>query len=283
MFHGQRIAVVVPAHNEERHIGATLRTIPGWVDRVVVVDDRSADGTYEIVRRSIERAGGARLVCLRLERNLGVGGAILRGYEEAWARGADVIAVMAGDGQMDPADLPAVVAPVALGVADYVKGNRLTDPDLLRVMPPVRIVGNFALSAMTRVVTGYGTILDSQCGYTALRATLVPRLLRRDIYPRYGFPNDLLAHLAVLGARVQDVPVRPVYGTERSGIRWPIAAVTISALLTRAWLRRLWAMYVRPLVRGELGLPALPAASEPVAPRPATVSVGEDGTRRQAG
>lgn len=280
MFRGQRVAVVVPAHNEERHIGGTLQTIPAWVDLVVVVDDRSVDGTRGVVHGH----ASPRLVCVRLERNLGVGGAILRGYAEAHARGAEVIVVMAGDGQMDPADLPAVVAPVADGVADYVKGERLTHPDLLRVMPPVRIVGNFALSALTRAVTGYHHLLDSQCGYTALRADFVPRLVGRPVYPRYGFPNDLLAHLAVLGARVADVPVRPVYGSERSGIRWPLALVTISGLLARAWLRRLWETYVRPLVRGELGGPALPAPGTVSAAPPAAVRVvADEPASRRAG
>jgi len=281
LFRGQRVAVVVPAHNEERHIGGTLRSIPAWVDLVVVVDDRSVDGTQDVVRR---HASG-RIVCVRLTRNLGVGGAILRGYREAHARGAHVIVVMAGDGQMDPADLPTVVAPVVDGSADYVKGDRLTHPDLLHVMPPVRIVGNFALSALTRAVTGYHHLLDSQCGYTALRADFVPRLAGRAVYPRYGFPNDLLAHLAVLGARVADVPVRPVYGSERSGIRWPLAMVTISALLARAWLRRLWESYVRPLVRGDLGLPALPAPSAvgPPAPAPVPVAVADEPVSRQVG
>lgn len=281
MYRGQRIAVVVPAHNEERHIGGTVRTIPEWVDLVVVVDDRSVDGTHEVVQRN----HSARVACVRMTQNVGVGGAIVRGYEEAWRRGADVVAVMAGDGQMDPADLAGIVAPVVAGEADYVKGERLTDPDLLRVMPPVRIIGNFALSAMTRVVTGYGGVLDSQCGYTALRVALVPALLERDIYPRYGFPNDLLAHLAALGARVVDRPVRPVYGSERSGIRWPLAAVTISALLTRAWLRRLWTMYVRPLLRGELAgdAPALPPADVASQLRPASISVHDESARRELG
>ncbi len=238
MYRGATIAVVIPAYNEEELLGPTIRSVPEWVDLVVVVDDRSRDGTAEVIQGN----GDPRLVALHLESNLGVGGAILRGYEQALRRGAEVIAVMAGDGQMDPHDLPGLLDPIIDDRADYVKGNRLGSRDLLGTMPLVRIIGNFALSYLTRRATGLDHVHDSQCGYTAIRRDLVARLPLLEVYPRYGFPNDLLGHLALLGARVIDHPVRPVYGPERSGIRIPAAAVTISALLVRVW----WRCRVRP-------------------------------------
>lgn len=239
MYRDWTIAVVVPAHNEERHIAETIRSVPAWVDFVVAVDDASTDGTSDVLA-SFE---DVRLHTLRLQPNRGVGGAILAGYDVAVELGAEAVAVMAGDGQMDPADLPKLLDPIVDGRADYVKGDRLDHPDLLRLMPPVRVVGNYALSALTRVVTGYWRVFDSQCGYTAIRAEIIPDLDSEAIYPRYGFPNDLLSHLATLGARVVDCPVRPIYGTEVSGIRLPTVLVTIPPLLLRSWLWRLWTMY----------------------------------------
>jgi glycosyltransferase involved in cell wall biosynthesis len=119
LFRGQRIAVVVPAFNEAEKIVRTLRSIPGFVDHVLVVDDASVDATARRALRTQRRG----LELIRHGHNRGVGAAIASGYQRALGLGADVTAVMAGDSQMDPADLGALVATVVDG-ADYAKGNR---------------------------------------------------------------------------------------------------------------------------------------------------------------
>src|SRR5664279_1821085 len=164
MFKGCRVAVVVPAFNEARKIARTLRSIPGFVDHVIVVDDASADGTGRIAQRSQRRG----LAVIRHDRNRGVGAAIATGYAAAFEAGADVSAVMAGDSQMDPADLMFLVEPVLAGRADYAKGNRFAWPGVYRVMPLSRAVGNVILSHLTRLASGYWHVFDSQCGYTCL-------------------------------------------------------------------------------------------------------------------
>src|SRR5262245_32094575 len=122
MFRGQTVAVVVPAFNERDKIAATIRSIPGFVDHLIVVDDGSVDGTVAVARRQAARRRGAVEV-LEHPANRGVGAAIATGYKRALALGAQVVAVMAGDGQMDPADLPRLLEPVVEGRADYAKGN----------------------------------------------------------------------------------------------------------------------------------------------------------------
>lgn len=233
MIEGARVAVVVPAFREEQWIQATVRSMPAFVDQVVVVDDASDDRTSEEARA----AGDARLVLLRHERNLGVGAAILAGYRAALARGADVVAVMAGDGQMDPADLPAVVVPVARGEADYVKGDRLQHPSVWRAMPLHRLLGTAALAWLTRRAAGLETLSDSQCGYTAIAARAIDAVAEEGMWPRYGYPNDLLGTLARRGFRIKEVPVRPVYRGEASGLRvWHLG--TIGYVIGRvAWRR----------------------------------------------
>jgi len=131
---GQRIAVVVPAYNEEALIGRVIETMPEWVERIVVVDDASRDGTAEAVRRCLPLMG-ERLHLIRHETNQGVGGAIASGYEWCRDHGVDVAVVMAGDAQMDPADLPALLDPVISGEADYAKGNRLFTGDAWNQIP----------------------------------------------------------------------------------------------------------------------------------------------------
>lgn len=104
MYQGHSVGVVVPAYNERELIGETLTSIPIYVDQIYAVDDGSTDGTCAVIER---RQGiDQRIVCLRHERNKGVGAAIITGYQEAIAQGMDIIAVMAGDNQMDPDELP---------------------------------------------------------------------------------------------------------------------------------------------------------------------------------
>ena len=246
MYQEKTIAVVVPAFNEERLLGRVLETLPDFVDRIYVVDDGSTDRTYEVaVSYQNRRELAQRLHVLRHERNRGVGAAIYTGYKAALADGCDVVVVMAGDAQMDPADLPRLIAPVALGFADYAKGNRLITGDAWRKIPRIRYLGNAALSLLTKVASGYWHIADSQCGYTAISRETLELLDLDALYPRYGQPNDLLVRLGILGVRVVDVPVRPVYNIgEKSGIK-PIRMIPRFAwLLTRLFFRRLLEKYV---------------------------------------
>jgi glycosyltransferase involved in cell wall biosynthesis len=238
---GKRVAVVVPAHNEEKLIAETIRGIPGFVDRIYVVDDLSTDGTVEAVRALAD----PRVELIEHERNLGVGGAILTGYHRALAERVDVTAVMAADAQMDPEDLETLAAPVARGEVDYAKANRLFTGQAWDVIPRYRYLGNAVLSLLTKIASGYWQIADSQSGYTAISLQYLELLDLDRIYPRYGFPNDLLVHLNVWNARVRDYPSRPIYGVgERSGIRLRKVVPAISWLLLKGFFWRMREKYV---------------------------------------
>jgi glycosyltransferase involved in cell wall biosynthesis len=220
MWRGARISVVVPAFCEERLIGRVLGSLPDFVDHVVVVDDASPDATSSRVRDITD----PRIQLIRHQANRGVGAAIATGYAQALAAGSDVLTVMAGDAQMDPAELPSLLEPIVSGRADYVKGNRFIHRGAAE-MPITRRLGGALLSLLTRAATGL-RIDDSQCGYTALRADTAARLELGELWPRYGYPNDLLGMLAAEGCRVEEVPVRPIYGDEQSGMRpWHVALI----------------------------------------------------------
>jgi glycosyltransferase involved in cell wall biosynthesis len=216
--------------------------MPRFVDRVLVVDDGSVDGTAQAARA----VGDARVQVLTHARNRGVGAALKTGYRAAFGAGADVVAVMAGDGQMHPDDLLPLLAPVVRGEADYVKGDRLSHREVRARMPLLRFIGNHLLSALTRLCTGSG-VRDSQCGYTALSRRALDRLPLHAVWEGYGYPNDMLGWLCASGATVRDIVVRPVYGRERSGIRLRHALFVIPFVLARVVLRRLG------VARGELG------------------------------
>ncbi|HUS65189.1 MAG TPA: glycosyltransferase family 2 protein [Kofleriaceae bacterium] len=239
MYRGLRTAVVIPAFNEEGKITAAVRAVPDYVDHTIVVDDASRDETG---RRAADAGDGREhMEIVRHQENRGVGAAIVTGYRRALAIApeVDVVAVMAGDGQMDPRDLPSLLDPIADGRAEYAKGNRFAHPDVWRAMPPARIAGNIALSLATRVTSGYRDSFDSQCGYTAIARRALEQVELGRVFPRYGYPNDLLARLHVIGARVVDVPVRPVYGPRwRSGIRLHNVVYPIAFVLARSWRER---------------------------------------------
>jgi glycosyltransferase involved in cell wall biosynthesis len=238
---GKRVAVVVPAFEEELLVGDTIRGIPAFVDLIVVVDDRSTDATAERARA----VGDPRVVVIEHAENQGVGAAIATGYERCRELGVDVTCVMAGDNQMDPGELAALVGPVARGEVEYAKANRLVSGEAWRLIPRSRYLGNAVLSLLTKIASGYWHVADSQAGYTALSLDALRRLDLEQLYRRYGFPNDMLVHLNVQSARVRDVPSRPVYGVgERSGIRIRHVAPRIAWLLFKGFWWRMKEKYV---------------------------------------
>ena len=230
MLEAKRVAVVIPAFREGRLIALTLSTLPSFVDAIYVVDDGSPDETSA----AASAVDDARVRVIRHATNLGVGAAIVTGYRAALAEHADVVAVMAGDAQMDPADLPAVLAPVVAGRADYVKGNRFRSRES-RNMPWARRVAGQVLSFATRLASGL-PVDDCQCGFTAASAHALLTLPLDELWPGFGYPNDLLLLLAEHDLRVAEVTVRPVYGDEQSGVR-PWHALLILGLIVRR-LRR---------------------------------------------
>ena len=243
MYRDKTISVVVPAHNEEKLIGNVLKTIPAFVDHIVVVDDASSDRTGEIVKSKQE--GDPRITYVRHPENTGVGGAIATGYKWARDKGIDISVVMAGDAQMDPRDLPSLLNPIADGEVDYAKGNRLFTGKAWRVIPKSRYFGNAILSFLTKIASGYWHIADSQSGYGAIALQVLKAIDLEGIYKRYGMPNDLLVKLNIYHFRVRDVPINPIYGIgEKSGLKIYKVVFTLSFLLLKLFFWRLKEKYV---------------------------------------
>ena len=243
MYLGKKIAVVVPAYNEERLIEKTIRSIPKLADKIIVVDDASVDSTARIVRRLAEE--DERVELIAHDENQGVGGAIITGYKRARDLEMDVTVVMAGDGQMDPRDFVPIIEPVAKDEADYTKGNRLFFGDAWHMIPHYRYLGNSFLSLLTKIASGYWHIADSQSGYTAISLLALRRLDLDKIYKRYGMPNDILIKLNQHDFRVRDVHIRPVYNIgERSGIKLLEVIPKISWVLFKGFWERLFFKYV---------------------------------------
>jgi len=231
---GRSVAVVVPAYNEERLIGRTVNQLPPWVDHAIVVDDASTDQTAAQALAT----GRAGLHLRRHERNRGVGAATVTGYRRALELDAELIVGSNGDAQMNPDDIPALLGELDAG-ADLVRGNRFARPQTIVRMPPSRRLAIRTLSALTRWATGVAKVSDSQSGYHALTASALRRLDLDALWPRYGFPNDLVARAAEAGLAVAEVGVDAIYGEQPGGLRPWHAIYPVSAVILAAGGRRL--------------------------------------------
>lgn len=212
----QGIAVVVPCFRVTRHIQALLAEIGPEVDAIYCVDDACPEGSGDLIEREV---GDPRVRVLRHAQNQGVGGAVMTGYRHAIADGARVIVKLDGDGQMDPALLPAFVAPILRGDADYTKGNRFWDLSQIRQMPLMRRLGNLALSFLAKASSGYWDVFDPTNGYTAIQADVAAHLPMDSLSRRYFFETDMLFRLNTLRAVVADIPMHARYGDEVSGLK----------------------------------------------------------------
>ncbi len=228
-----RVGVVIPAFNEQEILPRVLAsTWPADVECIVVVDDGSADETSARALLA-RRESSTHIIVVRHEQNRGVGAAIASGYREVFARDFDVAVVVAADGQMRIDEIERLLKPIREGHADYVKGERMSDPELRARMPWSRIAGNLWFSALTSAAVGYPT-RDSQCGYTAVTRKAFLNMRLDKIWRSYGYPNELIARAVKSGTKICEVPVTPVYADEQSGIRLRHVLFVVPAAVARA-------------------------------------------------
>ncbi|RME13469.1 MAG: glycosyltransferase family 2 protein, partial [Bacteroidetes bacterium] len=258
MLYNKKVAVVVPCYNEEKQIGMVIETMPSFVDRIVIVNDKSKDRTAEVVMSYIkkdttekiylpafpnpvvpnmynaadvlveqmnkeeikyfkkqeianENPDYDRIILINHLENGGVGAAIASGYKWCKDHEMDCVAVMAGDGQMDPFELENICLPVVKDDIDYVKGNRLRHPSAKYIIPKIRFFGNSILSILTKIASGYWRVSDTQTGYTAISLRALQSIKIHEIYGSYGMPNDLLVKLNIAGCTLKEVTIKPVY------------------------------------------------------------------------
>lgn len=240
MIENRRVAVVVPAYKVEKQIGSVLSRMPDFVDRIIVVEDASPDGTAD----AAVAAGDPRVRLVHHSVNRGVGAAMQTGFLEALADGADLVVKCDGDGQMDPQDIGRLLRPLLEGRAEYAKGSRFHHFRELSAMPRVRLGGNIALTFLTKLASGYWHVLDPQNGFVAIRTETLRRLPLDRLARGYFFENDMLIRLNALEARVADVPLPSRYGDETTSLSAGRALFEFPFRLLTGFIRRLFWRYV---------------------------------------
>ncbi len=237
MYKKNKIAVSIPAYNEEKHIKKTLETIPSYVDLIVVVDDKSLDKTAHIILKCIKK--DKRIHLLVSEKNQGLGGTVVMAHTYASKKNADIVVVMAGDDQMDPKYLPLLLDATIEDKVDYAKGNRFFHLQDLKKMPPFRIIGNIFLSLVSKICTGYWSVSDPINGYTALRVKTFKKIDPSQIGSRFGFEPSMLVELAILKAKVKDVFIPARYGDEKSKVNLLLDPLKVLQVFAKGLVRRI--------------------------------------------
>ena len=211
-----RISVVIPCYRVRSSVLGVIASIPAIVEKIYVVDDACPEHTGDYVR---SQCADPRVTVLVNPDNLGVGGAVMRGYWQALQDKYDIVIKIDGDGQMDGSLVPVFVEPILSGEADYTKGNRFYHPDSLNHMPTIRLLANALLSFITKLSSGYWHIFDPTNGYTAISANALKRLPLDKISQRYFFESDMMFRLNTIRAVIFDVPMDAVYAGERSNLK----------------------------------------------------------------
>jgi dolichol-phosphate mannosyltransferase len=210
------IAVVIPCYRVRGQIASVIGGIGPEVSKIYCVDDSCPEGTGDFVRQTIK---DPRVRVITHDQRKGVGGATKTGYKQALADKADVVIKLDGDGQMNPAYIPSLTAPLLSGKADYAKGNRFFQIDDLKQMPAIRLFGNAVLSFFTKISGGYWDIFDPTNGFTGIDAKVLAMLPLDKINNGYFFESDMLFRLNTVRAVVMDIPIKAIYGDESSNLK----------------------------------------------------------------
>lgn len=221
------IALVIPAWNEAEALRQLLPEIPSQlVQWIVVVDNNSTDATAQVARTA-----GAIVASEPLR---GYGRTCARGYRTARELGAEVVVFMDGDGSDNPADLPAMLAPLLEGQADFVIGSRVGTQAEVGSVPPQARLGNWLISWLLRRI--YGVQLHDIGSFRAVHVTMLDRLQMQEM--TFGWPVEMLVKAARARFQIVEIPLnyrRRSHGRSKvAGTIWGSIRAASSMLGTMA-------------------------------------------------
>jgi glycosyltransferase involved in cell wall biosynthesis len=201
-----RTAAIIPAYNEEKHIGDVVRRTRQKLDDVLVVDDGSGDKTVDRAREA-----GAEVIVH--PENRGKGETIKTGLRHWQERQIDFIVILDADGQHRPEEIDRfVAAALSANEPKLILGNRMDD---VSSMPRLRQMVNRWMSRRISAVCGQA-IPDTQCGFRMLHRQLIPDLLGGAA--RFDYETEMLIVASRRGFRIDSVPISTVYLDEVSSI-----------------------------------------------------------------
>jgi glycosyltransferase involved in cell wall biosynthesis len=246
------ITVVVPAYKVVNQIRSVLTSIGKEVSHIIVVDDECPKQSGIFAQGVKDR----RIEVIFHEKNQGMGGAMITGYLRALDLNSDVVVKMDGDGQMDASRINELIEPILQDKADYTKGNRFFEVEAIKQMPKLRIFGNFGLSFLTKISTGYWKIFDPNNGFTAISGKALARLPLHKLDPRYFFQPDILFRLNLIDAVIKDIPMPSIYNDEKSNLKVRLVLFEFPVKHLKNFFKRIfYSYYLKQFNLASLELP----------------------------
>jgi glycosyltransferase involved in cell wall biosynthesis len=242
-----KVIAVLPAYNAELTLAATLADVPvGSIDEVILVDDGSKDRTVQVAREM-------GLTVIEHPRNRGYGGNQKTCYQQALARGADIIVMIHPDYQYDSRVIPHAVGIIELGICDIVLGSRIRSRQeaLAGGMPRWKYVANRFLTAFENFTLGQN-LGDFHSGFRVYRRAVLEKIPFLGNSDDFVFDTQFLVQAVHFGFRLGDIPVPVRYFAEASSINFKRSVRYGFATLRTIgsyWLNRLH-LYHSPLFRG---------------------------------
>ncbi|HJT57800.1 MAG TPA: glycosyltransferase family 2 protein [Ktedonobacteraceae bacterium] len=192
----EKVAIVIPALNEEAALHHLLAELPSdFAQWVIVVDNGSTDATASVARRA-----GALVASEPLR---GYGRACLKGFKTACSLGAEIVIFMDGDGSDDPADLPVMLEPIRNSQADFVIGSRVSKRAERGSVPPQARLGNWLVSRMISMF--YGVHLHDIGSFRVVRCSMLDALGMSEM--TFGWPVEMLVKAARAQYRIVELPI----------------------------------------------------------------------------
>lgn len=247
MYREKKVALVIPAYNEAKLIKPTLEAVPEEIDKVYVVDDQSPDHQNEVILKCAE--SDPRIALIKHDTNQGPGGSIISGYLKASQEDYELVVVVGGDNQMPLAEVRKFLDPIIDGKADYTKGNRFLLSqldDTLAKMPKIRLIGNWMITMLTKIASGYYKIMDFVDGYTAISKEAIDLIDWSKAWKKYGYPMDFLIRMNAYSLRVMDISRTAIYlpGERQSQIKGFRYFLSVTPMLLKGFLWRLKFKYL---------------------------------------
>jgi glycosyltransferase involved in cell wall biosynthesis len=277
-----RIAFIMPAYNEEALVGRSIDGCLALVERLVVVDDGSTDGTGRIVDEYARRH--PQKIEVIHQHNRGIGGAVLAGLGRLLARDdVDAIGIIASDDQCDPALIPQFRRILeSRQDIDVAKGSRFMHSETLYRMPRFRYWGNRGVSLAMQIILGYHGMTDVLHGYLVARLRVWRSLELDRIAEGYDFENTMMAELRRVRCAVALLPSPSRYGEERSTIVYRTQIPKTLRTMARLFATRLgsgrWIDRLAPALLVGGNLPAAWLAMRLTSPRVERIALVDQGS-----
>ncbi len=237
MLHEKIIGVVIPSYKVRKFLKKVVSDLPEYIDYIIVIDDACPENSFQVVQ------GIEKVVLVKHNVNSGVGAAVISGYKKALELDVDIVIKIDGDGQMDNNHIPSLILPLIQGEADYTKGNRFRDFKALKEMPKIRLFGNSVLSFLSKVASGYWSIMDPTNGFTAITKESIEILDLDKISQRYFFESDMLINLNINNKVVKDISMPAQYGEEKSSLSVKKIILQFPPKIIKGLMKRIFYKY----------------------------------------